>query len=70
MVYISEDNDIMSGEVIKCNSSFISSIRKLKRTPMSKENKERRDFIKNHDFSIPINIETNEINIIAKDDKL
>lgn len=60
-------DETMSGLAIKCNSPFVSSKKELKRTPMSKENKERRDFIKTHDFCISVDKNTMNVSVSVKD---
>ena len=60
-------DEIMSGLAINCNAPFISNKRELKGKPMSKENRERREFIKKHELSISVDKDTMDIRIVARE---
>ena len=62
-----EGDENMSGLAIACNSPFITSKKELKRTPMSKSTRERKQFLKTHDFIIAIDEHTKEMKVIVKD---
>ena len=55
-----EEEFNMSGYAIKSDEPFISK-KKLVRTPTSKENKDRRNYINSHNFSFEIDSNTKEL---------
>lgn len=60
-------DDCMSGMVINCDSPFISTKRELKCKPMSAEAQERREFIRNHEFSISVDKKTMNMKVTVKE---